>query len=480
MKSYAIRSTLAAGLAAVSFAGIAATQAGTQTPARKPLSTHAPMQLPESGARGQRAIDLLGQRLPEVAAWYRKSPEQLRELLLTDSRTRIDRQGRLYVVDELDRKPPRHKAVTRATTEGVVPLEQTFTLNSRPGAARTIYLDFNGAVLVNTAWNSGGNTINAQPFDADGNTSAFSDDELERIQGIWQRVAEDFAPFDVNVTTQEPSPDALTRSSLSDTTYGTTALITNRSGVYDCGCGGVAYIGIYDDTSDFYKPALVFWDALGPADEKNVAEATSHEIGHNIGLNHDGYAGGSYYPGHGSGETGWAPIMGVGYSQALVQWSKGQYSTANNVEDDFVVAQDNGLPLRADDHGSDIASATALSATPSGSTSLLSGAGVIELRSDLDYFSFASGAGSATINLTPDERSANLDPRLTIRDAAGNVVARSNPPEALAASVSFTLPSAGTYYVTINGVSKGDVLGTGYSGYGSVGQYKISGSVPAP
>jgi Bacterial pre-peptidase C-terminal domain/Metallo-peptidase family M12B Reprolysin-like len=474
------RSTFVASAAAALLATAVAGPAHAQTAPRKPLSAHVPMQLPESGSRGQRAIDLLGKRLPEVAAWYRKSPEQLRELLLTDSRLRLDRQGRLYVVDELDRKPSQHEAVTKAAGEGVVPLDQTFTLHSRPGAARTIYLDFNGAVLVNTAWNSGGNTLNAQPFDADGNTGSFSDDELERIQGIWQRVAEDFAPFDVDVTTQEPAPDALTRSSLSDTTYGTTALITNRSGVYDCGCGGVAYIGIYDDTSDFYKPALVFWDALGPSDEKSVAEATSHEIGHNIGLNHDGYAGGGYYPGHGSGETGWAPIMGVGYSQSLVQWSKGQYSTANNLEDDFLVAQDNGLPLRADDHGNDIATATALSATPSGSTSQLSGAGVIGFRSDLDYFSFASGAGSATITLTPDERSANLDPRLTIRDAAGNVIVRSNPPDALAASVSFTVPSAGTYFVTVNGVGKGDLLGTGYSGYGSVGQYKISGSVPAP
>jgi Bacterial pre-peptidase C-terminal domain/Metallo-peptidase family M12B Reprolysin-like len=480
MKSYAIRSTLAAGLAAVSFASIAAADAGTQTPVRKPLSTHAPLQLAESGARGQRAIDLLGNRLPEVAAWYRKSPEQFRELLLKDSRTRIDRQGRLYVVEDLDRAAPKHKAVTKAAGEGVVPLDQTFTLHSHPGAQRTIYLDFNGAVLVNTAWNSGGNTINAQPFDADGNTSSFSDDELERIQGIWQRVAEDYAPFDVDVTTQEPAPDALTRSDLSDTTYGTTALITNRSGVYDCGCGGVAYVGIYDDTSDFNKPALVFWDALGPSDEKDVAEATSHEVGHNIGLNHDGYSGGGYYPGHGSGATGWAPIMGVGYYQSLVQWSKGQYSTANNQEDDFVVAQDNGLPLRGDDHGDDTASATALSATPSGSTSLLSGAGVIERSTDRDYFSFASGAGSATITLTPDERSANLDPRITIRDAADNVIVRSNPPDALGTSISFTVPSAGTYFVTVNGVRNGDVLGTGYSGYGSVGQYKVSGTVPAP
>ena len=29
----------------------------------------------------------------------------------------------------------------------------------------------------------------------------------------------------------------------------------------------------------------------------------------------------TYYKGHG----GWAPIMGVGYYKAVVQWSKGEY-----------------------------------------------------------------------------------------------------------------------------------------------------------
>ena len=49
-------------------------------------------------------------------------------------------------------------------------------------------------------------------------------------------------------------------------------VITSRSGVYSCSCGGVAYLGVFDDTSDYYKPALVFWNKLGSG-EKNVAEA---------------------------------------------------------------------------------------------------------------------------------------------------------------------------------------------------------------
>ena len=69
---------------------------------------------------------------------------------------------------------------------------------------------------------------------------------------------------------------------------------------------------------DTYKPALVFYDKLGPGNEKYIAEAISHEAGHNMGLSHDGNATTGYYSGQGSGATGWAPIMGVGYYQSLV------------------------------------------------------------------------------------------------------------------------------------------------------------------
>ncbi len=147
-------------------------------------------------------------------------------------------------------------------------------------------------------------------------------------------------------------------------------LITQRT-FYTCSCGGVAYIGVFDDTSNYYKPALVFYDRLGAGNEKYVAEAISHEAGHNMGLHHDGSSTTSYYQGHGSGATGWAPIMGMGYYQSLVQWSKGEYPGANNKEDDFAVMASNGLPLRADDHGNSIGTATRLGGITAGGTMTL-------------------------------------------------------------------------------------------------------------
>jgi hypothetical protein len=59
-------------------------------------------------------------------------------------------------------------------------------------------------------------------------------------------------------------------------------------------------------------------------------------------------------------------------------------------------------------------------------------------------------------------------------------VAVSNPIGALNASFSLSLP-AGTYYLSIDGTGEGDPLVTGYSDYGSLGYYSITGAiVPEP
>ena len=426
-------------------------------------------------AQGQRAVDLLGSRLEAVAGWYGKSADEFAAMLVLDRTLRLDRRGRLFVEEELmTAKLPANTATASAASPindgSLLPLDQTFKLHSRAGAKRTIYLNFKGGTFSNTAWGS----FTAQPFDFDGAPSTFSNTELERIQYIWQRVSEDYAPFDVNVTTEAPAADVITRSSSTDQVFGTMVLITNRTGVYNCSCGGVAYVGIFDDVGDYYKPALVFYDALGGGNEKYVAEAISHEAGHNIGLSHDGYPGGDYYGGQGSGATGWAPIMGVGYYQALAQWSKGEYSGANNVQDDFAVAESYGLPIRLDDHGDTLGTATPLTPVTVAGVTTLQGDGVIERASDIDVFSFSAAAGPIAINVSPAARSPNLDVMIELRNSAGAVLASANPVDALNASLTYSAAQAGTYYVTVQGVGKGDPLTTGYTDYGSVGLYALA------
>lgn len=433
------------------------------------------IELPQK-ARGERAVQLLGARLPEVAAWYGKSAGEFASILRRDSLAWIDRQGRVYYEEEID--PPTGSVGSPTSTGNLVPLDQTFRLHSKSGSKRTIYLNFVGATLTNTVWNGSNPSITALPFDLDGVPYSFSTSELQRIQYIWQRVAEDFAPFDVNVTTEPPSADALTRSSSSDDTFGTTVLVTQRT-FYNCSCGGVAYLGVFDATSNYYKPALVFYNALGGGNEKYVAEAISHEAGHNMGLHHDGSSTASYYQGHGSGATGWAPIMGVGYYKSLVQWSKGEYPDANNKEDDYAVMAANGLPLRADDHGNTNGTATRLGGLTTNGVTTLSGAGIVERSSDVDVFSFVSGPGTVNVAVNPAVRSGNVDLHATLMDGSGSVIATSNPTDALAAAVTATTASGGTFYLAVRGAGKGD-LATGYPGYGSVGEYSVSGTVPAP
>lgn len=455
-------------------------------PAAKKPYPNIRLQQPVSG---EAAIRSLGATLPQVAAWYGKSTQEFARLIREDRSLWLDERGRAHYVDQGLALPEQGAtADDPANTEpSSAPLEQTFLLHSKPSANRVIYLDFNGEMVSNTAWNSSYaiSLIDASPYDTDGNPATFSDTELQNIQYIWQRVAEDYAAFDVDVTTETPPPEALSRSSASDTAFGTRVLIsrdwtTNTS--RPCGCGGFAYLGVFDDTTDYYKPAWVFFDRLGNGNEKYVAEAISHEAGHNLGLNHDGYNNGStstsYYSGHGSGATGWAPIMGVGYYRELTQWSKGEYPYATNKEDDLVIIQNNGAPLRTDDHGDDMASASALTSVENAGSFALSGAGVIRARGDIDIFRFGSGAGSIQINLSPFERGPNLDASLGLYNSSGNLVASSSPTDGLGASIAITNAEEGIYYLRVDGVGKGD-LTTGYSDYGSLGWYNISGSATA-
>jgi hypothetical protein len=154
-----------------------------------------------------------------VAAWYGKSSDEFRSLLKRDRALVLDRRGRLFVEDHLlvplaAAATPAQQSVNDGT---LLPVDQTFLLHSRPARARTIYLNFKGATLVGHGLEQQRHHHHAQPFDLDGVPYTFSTAELQRIQAIWQRVAEDYAPFDVNVTTEAAAPDKLTRSSAAPT-----------------------------------------------------------------------------------------------------------------------------------------------------------------------------------------------------------------------------------------------------------------------
>ena len=446
------------------------------------------------GLSGQRAADGLGTNLDTVARWYGLGGAALREKLIEDRQLRVAHDGRLFFI-EMPRSAEtaaRPEAMARGINDGqLAPLDQTFRLNSKPGSSKTLYLNFRGQRLVGTQWNgrSGWNraVIDAPALNFEGSENTFSDTELRRIQYIWQIVAEDYAPFDINVTTEAVSEDRLTRSNQTDEVYGGTVLITRSSGVFGVGFGGIASLFSFGEKN--INTSLVFGDNLGNWGEKSVAEAASHEAGHMFGLWHDGYKNGNtsqeYYAGHGIGTidrwmsdpNSWAPIMGVGYYTNIVQFSRGQYAWANNKQDDFAAIQ-RFLKMRDDDAGDTPQTAARLPVTQSNGVSSATVTGVLTSSDDQDLFAFTSSPGELTARVTPAARSPNADLVLSVLSDTGAVLASANPPTALNATLIFRIPKQGTYYLQVNGTSyRGQ--SPGYPAYGSVGNYTLTANYGA-
>ncbi|GAA0575411.1 hypothetical protein HPO96_16090 [Kribbella sandramycini] len=465
------------GAGAVAF-GALAVVAGNSAGAQETAPVPTPIdQLLGQELQGKAALGRVQSRLTELAATNGMPAGKLQTILATDKTSWLDRTGKLFYREPVATTKERaaSTASPRWATKAVAAATgPAFELHSKPGASKVIYLDFDGHTITGTAWNTGGKpaTVNVTAYDTDGNTNNWSTAEQDVVRDVWARIAEDYAPFDVDVTTQAPAESAITRSGSSDQQYGTRVLIDPTTWYQSgCGCGGVAYVGVYDNTSQhaYYQPALVFTRGVGTG-AKNIAEAASHEAGHNLGLGHDGTSSVGYYQGHGA----WAPIMGVGYSKAISQWSKGEYSNANNREDDFTVIGQNGLPLRADDHGNTTAAATNLTRGTTVS-------GVYASDSDVDVFGIDLPAGTFTFAANAAASGADLDIKLDLLNSSGAVVATADPasgqsnsatPTGLSASISRQV-TAGRYYLRVDNVGYANPLNTGYSTYGSRGAYTV-------
>ncbi|MBZ5739133.1 putative Ig domain-containing protein [Nocardioides mangrovi] len=426
--------------------------------------------------RASAALDGLSAPQARTAARTSRMPlAQLRTVAADDDTLWLDRCGAAYYVEEADPHPP---TAARATTgAAVTSLANTFSLNSRPGAAKTIYLDFTGRTVTGTAWNdSYGSSIVAKPFSITAPVDTnFSDAELTEIQTAWAIVAEDYAPFDVNVTTQDPGSAALLRSDSSDTQWGVRVLVTNDGPIFSsCGCGGLAYVDVFDAVSPAgsYSPAWVFANGTG-TNGKGIGEAAAHEAGHTLGLHHDG-AGSSAYS---VGGTPWAPIMGAAYYQPVSQWSAGEYTSSTNTEDDVAIIASH-LGVVADDHGDTADTATEL-------TSGVATAGLIMTRADVDAFSLQA-SGTTMVDVTAPRGYSDLDVQMTVLDDEGNLLAVADPEVAatsasvatgLGASWAAALPDDGTTTLTflVEGVGAGNGRSYAtYSDYASLGNYTIT------
>lgn len=329
-------------------------------------------------------------------------------------------------------------------------------LTSRPGAAQSIYLDFDGDTT--NFW--GPYTPGTTPaYDSDSDPTTFSQAELDNITEIWQRVSEKFSPYNINVTTVDPGTYP---------TYTTIHMVIGGNGSWIGYYGGIAYISsfLYGPTTAFVFPAN-----LANGFPKFVAEAAAHEAGHTFGLQHQStYNGATIDQQYNPGDPDRAPIMGNSYSASRGLWWYGQSAISSDTyQDDIPVvsSQTNGFGLIPDDHSDDPNNATPL--TVSGSS--VSGSGTIGTAEDKDHFSFSALAGPITIQVNPYSPGGMLDASIELRDANYSLISQSDLSPGNHAFVSSTV-TAGQYIVVIGSHAGSD---------GDIGQYEIVGSiVPAP
>src|SRR5688500_18431280 len=184
-------------------------------------------------------------------------------------------------------------------------------LSSYHSSTAVLFLDFDGHTVVGTSWNYNGPIV-CSPSGLD-NTN---------ITTVFNRVAEDYRPFNVNVTTDS------TKYLAAPANRRMRVILTTSSSWYGS-AGGVAFVGSFNWSDD--TPCFVF-SALLNYNVKNISEATSHEAGHTLNLYHQSTYDANcnyisdYNYGVGTGEIGWAPIMGVGYYRNFTLWNSGPNS----------------------------------------------------------------------------------------------------------------------------------------------------------
>jgi len=362
------------------------------------------------------------------------------------------------VGDQIAEKLLSAGATSTATSSSLYPLTDIPILHSNPSAQVKLYLDFDGHVEPDKT---------TPVYDIDDDSTTFNDAELGFIHMAWAKASEDYAPFNIDVTTVEPPelaegvPESVANGIALRVAIGGDGAWTGAGGNF----GGTAFLGSFTNSGN--NTVYVFSKNL--AHGTYIGEVASHESGHGFGLLHqstydqNGVKTNEYNPGDGT----WAPIMGVANVPFATTWYNGTSSAGPaSYQDDMAVLAGsvNGFGYRNDDHGNTSASATLLTAA----SGIWSGSGIIETNTDVDVFSFeATTPDTYRIGLDVAEIGANLHAIVELRNAAGALLAAANPAASVGAFIAAAL-AADTYYVSVTKASE----------YGRVGAYAVDVSAP--
>lgn len=330
-------------------------------------------------------------------------------------------------------------------------------LNSYPSAKATIYLDFDGEYVNTPMWNYG------SPLNCD--AAGMSD---AQITEVFNRVAEDYRPFNVNITTDEntflDAPEDMRIR----------VIVTPTSSWYT-GVGGIAFVGSFtwgDDT-----PCFVFCDRLGKK-SKLVAECCSHESGHTLGLSHQAKYDAScmltatYNDGTGSGEIAWAPIMGNSYYRNMSGWNNGPtpYGCSNVQDNLSIITSQNGFTYREDDYADNFSTITEIN-----NPLAINIPGIISTNSDKDVIKINLSQNTAfrlqanPFSVADNNEGADLDIKLSLYKSDKSLLATYDPTNSMSVTID-TVLMAGSYYLMVEGT------GNSFAAeYGSLGSYTLSG-----
>lgn len=343
-------------------------------------------------------------------------------------------------------------------------------LDSNLGAPVTIYLDFNGHFERDWFYlDENGNevhyrNVSTPVFDTDSNTASYSASEQALIREVWTRVAEDFAPFRVNVSTAY---------------YGTfnngqalrVAIGGRNTDWLGMNSSGYAGIGSFRDATPntVYVFDLAEWARNGVTDGEGrvinaaaaLATSASHEAGHAFGLRHQSlYSGTTKINDYNPGTATWTPIMGNNLASDRTTWNFGPTDLGADKTQSEVDYLGYQFGYRPDDHANSTAWASSLTTNIFGDA--LTGKGLIHYMSDFDFFKFTTSTGQFQISVAAAQYGANLVPVVELWNASGRIagpVTATGTRAVIEANI-----SAGTYYVMVRS--------TGL--HGDVGQYNLA------
>ena len=324
--------------------------------------------------------------------------------------------------------------------------EDVTKLQSKPGSSYVFYLN-------TTSVMNGSTPINNRT--------------KEETYRIWQCAADQYSMYNMNVTTDVAVYNAAKSASVSRT--GTMKFV-NADGRSN------APLSSFGTTS----AGTLYRNALHGEYGYGLGMTCAHEMGHQMGMSHDGGSAQSdpeYF--FGLPDVQWNAIMGnywrgSAWENQLFQWSKGEYNTATQKQDDLRIMASK-VPYMKDD----IATTKPIEIDATGVISSDKNWGQIAENTDTDTFTFevdGEGGGVLNLRIDPIEYLRQLDVEAKIVDSKGATVATSNLPVNRSAEFKNLNLTGGTYSLVIQG--GGELTPkTGFSNYSSLGYYAMQGTL---